>query len=330
MDYYYKNPDAERVGPLDESTFFEHAAVGMFSAETLVWRGGETEWARWSDVAEAWSAGCVPELPPPETSPVSADVGVDSLFGDSWTIFKAHWGKFLFAGIVCSAFSLLSGGAEALLRIAVAGSEESGALPPVGALALCSALMLVLWALGNVFYLGVVKIVSREAAGKPVRFGDVFPLGRALMKLPKFVGLSLVALLIVLPIYFLFVVFLAAMFDTDVIGLFSGALVVLLGAAAAWGVLGYLGLRFMFAWLFIFETDCGVFASLSASWSVTRGRFWRTLGYGVLTTLMLWFGILCTFGLGAVALLPLSMIWLTVYYLKLRRTCAVPVPAGTL
>ena len=329
MDYYYKKPDAERVGPLDESTFFEHAAVGMFSAETLVWRSGETEWARWGDVAEAWSAGCVPALPPTETSPVSADVGVDSLFGDSWKIFKAHWGKFLFAGIGCSAISLLSTFVDAMVQSSVSVSEEPP--PSYGALALCVSLFLAIWALGNALYLGVVKITSLEATGKPVRFGDVFPLGRALMKLPKVVGLFLVALLIVLPIYFLFVVFLLSTIGgADVLCSPSGASVVLLGAAAVWGVLGYLGLRFMFAWLFIFETDCGVFASLSASWRITRGHFWRTLGYGVLTTLMLWFGVLCTFGLGAVALLPLNTIWLTVYYLKLRRVCAVPVPAGTL
>lgn len=258
-------------------------------------------------------------------SPVSADVGIASLFADSWKIYKKHWGKFLFSGIVMTAIYAGMMIADFMVGYAETDVRSAETMACVWVLP-----AFVLSAIFGVFSLGCLKIASLESNGKPVRFGDVFPLGRALRKLPKFFGFMLTVFAAAVVVYFL-VLILAGIFWVA-----AGASTLVAIAAMLAYVIGVYALAFLsvrltlFAWPFLFETDCGVFASFSASWRITRGRFWRTITFGALTMVIFYLGTQLTLGLALILLFPLSGIWFAVYYLKLCKTCSLPVSAGTL
>ena len=93
MAYYYQNPGADRVGPIDEVSFFAHANAGAIFPNALVWREGEEAWQVWANVASAWMNGeaSVPAVAEEEDEDgaredglISADVGMDSFFGNAW------------------------------------------------------------------------------------------------------------------------------------------------------------------------------------------------------------------------------------------------------
>ena len=264
----------------------------------------------------------VPEVPS-WTSPISADVGIGSLFADSWKIYKKHWGKFLFSGIVMAAIQMG-------MMIADFMIEHAGDNIRPAEIAVCLFLGVALSAISGVFPLGCLKIASLESNGKPVCFGDVFPLGRTLQKFPKFFCALLTVSAAAAVVYSLVLILACICWATAEVSplvVFVGLLAYVVGSY----VLLFLSVRlFLFAWFFLFETDCGVFASFAASWRITRGRFGRTVGFGVLATMISYLGILLTFGLAQILILPLCGLWLAVYYLKLCKTCALPVPAGTL
>lgn len=324
MDYYYRNLNSVRVGPLDEATFFAHVNAGYVSAGTLVWRSGEPAWMPWASVAAAWINGSVgvpaaEEADASEGEVVSDDIGIDALFGESWTVFKRHWGKFLSFGLICSAASFCSEFVRAWSGFRQEFSETSSS-PEISLVALVLSLLSAVISGGLMF--GSLKIVRKEDAGTPVSFGDIFPLGRMFVKVLKFFGIACVWFAGVFAVYFPAAMLLFSASASDPV-----ALIFLFAVfpAELW-----LLTRFAFVGYFIFDTDCGVFASFRASWRATRGKFWRSLGYGVLTILLVVFGSLFTLGLGSVLLAPLSMIWGAVYYVKLRKTCGDSLPACTL
>lgn len=368
-DYYYCNPGSEKVGPLDEETFFGSASAGLISAGAVVWRSGEADWRAWADVAAAWTSArgnaASPETSDEPEELISADVGTESVFSDAWTIFKKHWGKFVLVGLIAWASMLFSctsdlvgeyssarlGGTSVVGNVGAADfagagtseeeeeasaagfSDDGGGEPRVvltetrsvfgAAGAAPSAVSLLLSVVLCIFSFGFLKIVRKEDAGTPVSFGDLFPLGRCLRKLLKFIGLGLVFFAaagalgggVCLPLF---------LSDATALLITVCADVVLLCAIFV------LGPRFAFAFNFLFEADCGVFESLRASWRITRGRFWRTLGFFILFYLIAFFGITFTLGFGAIVLYPLFALWLYVYYVKLCKTTDADVPASVL
>lgn len=365
MDYYYQNSNGERVGPLDEKTFFESAGAGLISAGALVWRSGEDAWRVWADVASAWTNGggnAPEEREAPRKELISADVGAESVFSEAWAIFKKHWGKLVFVGLFAWASMLFSCTSElasgfsgeayddaifceisddgnAAADFADAGTVDEDAVPAVssddegepmvvmtdirpsfgaadaGLFAVSFLLEIIL----GIFVFGILKIVRKTDAGTPVSFGDLFPLGRCLRKLPKFIGLwfVLVVLAGALGVGICLPLLVTSVF----------AAVVVLVALCAFFVLAP---RLVFAIDLLFDTDCGVFESLRASWRITRGRFWRTLGFGILFYAIAFFCSAFTLSFGAIALYPLFALWTSVYYVKLCKTADADVPASVL
>lgn len=334
MDYYYQNPNSARVGPLDEATFFAHANAGTILFNALVWRSGEENWAPWANVAAAWmsSEGGVPdeaESGDDEGEVISDDLGIDSLFGDAWEIFKRHWGKFVFFGLICSALSFASEAGRAWLDFARESSGEelaAGIIPAVIVLSLLSGVV------SAGLPLGALKIARKEDTGTRAGFGDIFPIGRMFVKFLKFLGVGCVWFAGVFVAYFPLAVFAVSLAEAgdSADGVATAALgtafLLLVGAP----LLIWLFTRLAFVAYFIFDTDCGVFVAFKASWRATRGKFWRTFGYGVLSALLVMFGSLFTLGLGAILLIPLGAVWYAVYYVKLCKNCDDALPESTL
>lgn len=194
MDYYYQNPNSVCVGPLDEATFFAHATAGAILFNALVWRSGEENWAPWASVAAAWmsseggvpaGAECGADEDTEDGEVISDDLGIGSLFGEAWEIFKRHWGKFVFFGLIGSALSFASEAGRAWLDFARESSGEelaAGITPAVIVLSLLSGVVSV------GLTLGALKIARKEDTGTPAGFGDIFPIGRMFVKFLKFFG----------------------------------------------------------------------------------------------------------------------------------------------
>lgn len=335
MDYYYQNPNSDRVGPLDEATFFAHANAGTILFNALVWRSGEENWAPWANVAAAWmsSEGGVPdeaESGDDEDEVISDDLGIDSLFGDAWEIFKRHWGKFILSGMLTGGLVMLAEGGNAW----VDSRERAGDALPDGVVFGVAAVSFVFSVISGVFGCGYLKITRKEDAGAEVRLGDIFPLGRCLRKMFKFLGAGLIYMLIVIPIYLLMVFPMIEPLALSLVGNAEPGLAEIFVALAAFfsgfALLTWLMLRLLFVFMFVFDTDCGVFGAFKASWRITRNRFWRTFGYGVLSALLVMFGSLFTLGLGAILLIPLGAVWYAVYYVKLCKNCDDALPESTL
>ncbi len=331
MDYYYQNPNSVRVGPLDEATFFAHANAGTVLFNALVWRSGEENWVPWANVAAAWMSGEGGVPAGTENGKViSDDLGIDSLFGEAWEIFKRHWGKFVFFGLICSVLSFASEAGRVWLDFARESSGEelaSGIIPAVIVLSLLSGVV----STGLTF--GALKIVRKEDAGTSAGVGDIFPLGRMFVKFLKFFGVACIwfagGVVAYFPLVMFFVVGTTGTDDPS-----GGGVAALIGSAfflfVELPLLIWLFTRLAFVAYFIFDTDCGVFAAFKASWRATRGKFWRTFGYGVLSALLVAFGSLFTLGLGAILLIPLGAVWYAVYYVKLCKNCDDVLPESTL
>ena len=338
MDYYYQNPNSARVGPLDEATFFAHATAGTILFNALVWRSGEENWAPWANVAAAWMSGaggvpagaeCGADEDTEDGEVISDDLGIDSLFGEAWEIFKRHWGKFVFFGLICSALSFASEAGRAWLDFARESSGEelaAGIIPAVIVLSLLSGVV------SAGLTLGALKIARKEDTGTPAGFGDIFPIGRMVVKFLKFLGAGCVWFTGGFVAYFPLVMLVVSGAGTDDPS--GSAVAAVLGAAfflfIELPLLILFVTRLAFVAFFIFDTDCGVFAAFKASWRATRGKFWRTFGYGVLSALLVMFGSLFTLGLGAILLIPLGAVWYAVYYVKLCKNCDDALPESTL
>lgn len=339
MAYYYQNPGADRVGPIDEVSFFAHANAGAIFPNALVWREGEEAWQVWANVASAWMNGeaSVPAVAEEEDEGgasedglISADVGMDSFFGNAWEIFKRHWGKFILSGMLTGGLVMLAEGGNAW----VDSRERAGDALPDGVVFGVAAVSFVFSVISGVLGCGYLKITRKEDAGAEVRLGDIFPLGRCLRKMFKFLGAGLIYMLIVIPIYLLMVFPMIEPLALSLVGNVEPSLAEILVALAAFfsgfASLTWLMLRLLFVFMFVFDTDCGVFGAFKASWRITRNRFWRTFGYGVLTYLIFVFGVLFTLGFGAILLMPLAGIWFIVYYIKLCKTCEYDIPESRL
>ena len=342
MDYYYQNPGAERVGPIDEATFFMHANAGAIFPNALVWREGEEPWQVWANVASAWTNGdaCVPAITEEEDESgdsevglISADVGTDSFFGNAWEIFKRHWGKFILSGMLMGVLTMISEGGNTWID----SCERAGEALPAGVVFGVVSVSFIFSVISGALSFGYLKITRKEDAGEEVRLGDIFPLGRCLRKMFKFLGSGLIFMLITIPIYLLMTLpILVGMelsdtgYDLSSEGSFLLFAVFMITLFGGFALLLWLMARLLFVFMFVFDTDCGVFDAFKASWRITRGRFFRTFGYGVLTSLILVFGTLFTLGLGAILLVPLSVIWFAVYYIKLCKTCETEIPESSL
>ena len=330
MDYYYQNPNSARVGPLDEATFFAHANAGTILFNELVWRSGEENWAPWVNVAAAWMSGSVPaeaESGEDEDEVISDDLGLDSLFGDAWEIFKRNWGKFVFFGLICSALSFASEAGRVVLDFDRESSGEelvAGIIPAVIVLSLLSGVV------SAGLPLGALKIARKEDAGTPVVFGDIFPIGRMFVKFLKFLGVGCVWFAGGIVVYFPLAVLSLAGAGASEAGVAGAVLWMAFLLLVEGPLLIWLFTRLAFVAYFIFDTDCGVFAAFKASWRATRGKFWRTFGYGVLSALLVMFGSLFTLGVGAILLIPLGAVWYAVYYVKLCKNCDDALPESTL
>lgn len=299
-----------------------------------------------------------PDSPTDTPEMISADVGIAGVFSDSWKIFRKFWGRFVLVGVlvwltvlfpvaadefVSADFSEpdeeVSFFGEAEPENGVAGTFPNGgnAAERIGAgtrddeadggcgtsdsasdaltvACLSFAYFAGVGLLVGVFSMGILSTVRKADAGTPISRGDLFPLRRCLRRLWKIVVLSLAWLVLAVAFYMSFI---ALAFMAS-----AAAFPVLLGNILFWVASLAAFVRFGFAGFVLFDTDCGVFAALRASRRMTRGRFRRTLGFGLLFHSAAF--------LGAILLFPLLFVWVSVYYIKLVKTTGADVPAVAL
>lgn len=295
---------------------------------------------------------------------ISADVGIAGVFSDSWKIFRKFWGRFVFVGVLVWLTALFPVAAGEFGRADFSAADEeisffdeaepengvAGTFPDDGNAAerigagtrggeadggcgtsdsasgaltvacLSFAYFAGVGLLVGVFSMGILSTVRKADAGTPISRGDLFPLRRCLRRLWKIVVLSLVWLVLAVVFYMSFIA-LAFMASAAAFPVLLGNILFLVASLAAF-------VRFGFAGFVLFDTDCGVFAALRASLRMTRGRFRRTLGFGLLFHSAAFLGAAFPPGLGAILLFPLLFVWVSVYYVKLVKTTGADVPAG--
>ncbi|MCH0543063.1 hypothetical protein I3F58_26630 [Streptomyces sp. MUM 203J] len=121
-------------------------------------------------------------------------------------------------------------------------------------------------------------VVSRSVLGKPVTFSDVWRDAR-----PRF--LPLLGLTLLLPVIALAVMTVGVL-PGVLLGSVGGAVLVLLGGAAAFAGMMWLIIRFSLSYSVLMLERQGVLASLRRSARLVRGSWWRIFGIHALTWLL--------------------------------------------
>lgn len=365
MNYYYQNENMERVGPIDEATFFGAAAAGAILPNALVWREGEPEWRRWADVAGIWiplGMGAFPQPAAPAAATpecdraVSPDVGMDGVFSDGWNVFKKNWGRIVggaclistpvvFFWVLVTALLVVVGNATISESVEImansegpaeytyevtAFSEEERDDLEAGPAAISPALSVVAGPILVavcllITFLGTVYCYGLLKILRKEDAGEKVSFGTLFPFGRAFKKIPACAV-----VYFLEqgIPFLVVGVLAKVFEpIFAGAdLVILL----FYLVMLFLWVRLGFAFLVVFDTNNGPLSALKVSWQITSGQFWRSVAYGFVCTLIMVVCLAFSLGFAAIVVYPLGFLWYSTYYIKLMKTAKVAVPESVL
>jgi len=229
----------------------------------------------WTTALTAHKPGIIPLRP----------LGFGEILEGSFAAMRRNPRTFFGLAFLVSLAVVLAIGAAGALAYLVASttgsSDTSDAVLAVGAVGGLTVLYL-LTAVTGVALTGILSYpVGEGVLGRKPSIGETWRRTRRMV--PRLAGLCLILFIPVVVVLGGLVVLVVVAFESgsDVLG--AAGVAAVLGACV---LLGFVAIRLALATPALVLEDLGVIASLTRSWRLTAGRFWRTLGILVVASLL--------------------------------------------
>ena len=219
---------------------------------------------------------------------------IQSLFQESWPLFKAKYGLFLGAAAIVAGIEVASEIVYTVMTLLVPFGATSTEIYGLGDIfSFLSAFLLTPVLQFGVLYISV-QAYRKQEVGVSAVFAGFSQYGRIvavtiLLSLVALMALFLLALISFTPTLFI---------PSEELGLLTAMLLLVPGLF----VVSILFTRLAYAVFICFDTKCSVLDSLGESWRRTRDVYWTLIGANVLLGLIALFSILAL-------LLPFFFFW---------------------
>lgn len=221
-------------------------------------------------------------------------IDISGLFSGTWAIFKQKFGLFLLIMLGGFVAAVVASLLYVVLLIGLVGGLAAGGAPPVGAIAVLSVGYIVLLiGIALVMYKaeGMVVYAAYETAqGHTPTFSSVLKDTKGF--LPRMMVLLLLGVLVSLLILGLYIAIVVAMVgssisNNDPSAAIAAAGVVIMLSFLLLPVMYYFMVKLIYVLPAVAIEQLDGISALKRSWTLTKGAFWRTLGYLLLAAVLL-------------------------------------------